>query len=127
MLHGVCSAVVSGGQNDEEVPTTGALTHYKGGGGGFSWHFNFAWEISRFKLTAKFPTGDSGFSANFSHTSSTHWGLWQGVIHSTGGLREISHGEIYHREFELARKSPPPLCGVHDFFFKNITSPNSKC
>ena len=23
-------------------------------GGGISWHFNFAWEISRFKLTAKF-------------------------------------------------------------------------
>ena len=24
------------------------------------------------------------------------------------GLREISHGEIYHRKFDLARKSPPP-------------------
>ena len=47
-------------------------------GGGVLWHFNFAWEISRFKLTAKFPTRNSGFSANFSHTSSTHCGLWRG-------------------------------------------------
>ena len=27
-----------------------------GEGGGFSWPFNFTWEISRFKLTAEFPT-----------------------------------------------------------------------
>ena len=54
------------------------------GGGGVSWHLNFAWEISRFKLTAKFPTRNSGFSANFSYTTSTHsthCGLWRGVIH----------------------------------------------
>ena len=49
------------------------------GGGEFSWHFNFAWEISRFKLTAKFPTRNSAFSANFSHTSSAH------CIHSAQG------------------------------------------
>ena len=42
------------------------------GGGGISWHFNFAWEISRFKLTAKFPARNSGFSAKFSYTTSTH-------------------------------------------------------
>ena len=42
------------------------------GGGNFRGTSNFAWEISRFKLTAKFPTRNSGFSANFSHTGSTH-------------------------------------------------------
>ena len=47
------------------------------GGGGISWHFNFAWESLRFKLTAKFPTRNSGSSANFSHTCSTHCGLWR--------------------------------------------------
>ena len=78
-------------------------------GAGVSWHFNFAREISRFKLTAKFPTRNSGFSAKFSHTSGAHCGLWRGVIHSTGGLREISHSEIYHREFDLARNPPLPL------------------
>ena len=78
---------------------------YRGGGG--SWHCNFAWEISRFKLTAKFPTRNSGFSANFSHIGGTHCGLWRLVIHSTRGLREISHSEIYHREFDLARNFPP--------------------
>ena len=26
------------------------------------------------------------------------------------GLCEISHGEIYHREFDLARNPPPPTC-----------------
>ena len=51
------------------------------GGGGFLWHFNFTWEILRFKLTMKFPTRNAGFSANFSHTSSTHCGLWRGVPH----------------------------------------------
>ena len=73
------------------------------GGGEFSWHFNFAWEIWRFKLTAKFPTRNSGFSVNFLHTSGTHCGLWRVVIHSTRGLREISHSEIYHHNFDLAR------------------------
>ena len=46
---------------------------------------------------------------SFSHTSGTHCGLWRGVIHSTGGLRDISHSEIYHREFDLVRDSPPGL------------------
>ena len=68
---------------------------------------NFAWEISCFKLTAKFPTRNSGFSANIWHISVTHCGLWRLVIHSTRGLREISHSNIYHRDFDLARKFPP--------------------
>ena len=54
-----------------------------GGGGG--WHFNFAREISGFKLTAKFRTQNSGFLANFSHTSSAHCGLLQGVPHKIQG------------------------------------------
>ena len=74
--------------------------HYRGWG--VSWHFNFVREISRFKLTAEFPARNSGFSANFSHTSGTHCGLWRVVIHSTRGLCEISHSEIYHRQFDLA-------------------------
>ena len=77
-------------------------------GGGISWHFNFAWEISRFKLTPKFPMRNSGFSANFSHTTSTRCGLWRGVPHKSRGVREISYSEIYHREFDLARNPPPP-------------------
>ena len=75
-------------------------------GGGGLWHFKFAWEISRFKLTMKFPTRNSGFSAKFSYTGGAHSGLWQGVIHSTRGLCKISHSEIYHRKFNLARKFP---------------------
>ena len=89
------------------------------GGRGISWHFNFAWGISRLKLTAKFPTRNSGFSANFSHTSSTHCGLWRGVIHSGGELREISHSEIYDHEFELAR-TPPPV-------YHNVSVSPSNC
>ena len=77
------------------------------GGGGVSWHFHFAREISRFKLNAKFRTQNSGFSANFSHTSGTHCGLWRVVIYSTRGLLEISHSEILHHEFDLARSFPP--------------------
>ena len=57
---------------------------YRGGRGAL-WHFNFAWEISRFKVTVKFPMRDSGFSANFSHTSSTHCGLWRGGPHKIQG------------------------------------------
>ena len=45
---------------------------YTRGGGGVSQHFNFAWEISRFNLTAKFPMRNSGCSVIFSHTSSTY-------------------------------------------------------
>ena len=56
-----------------------------GGGEKVSWHFNFAREISRFKLTAKFPTRNSGFSVNFSHASGTHCGPWRRVMHSTQG------------------------------------------
>ena len=67
------------------------------GGGGFRCTL-----ISRSKSTAKFPTRNSGFSANFSHTSGTHCGVWQVVIHSTRGLCEISH-----REFDSARNFPP--------------------
>ena len=78
-------------------------------GGRGSWHFNFAWGILRFKLTATFPTQSSGFSTNFSHTHGTHCGLWRGVIHSTRGLREI-----YHREFDLAQIPPPPLPALED-------------
>ena len=87
-----------------------------GRGGGFSQHFNFAWEISRFRLTVKFPMRNSGFSANFSHTSGAHCGLWRVVIHSTRGFREISHSEIYHREFDLVRNYAPscsiPRCTI---------------
>ena len=72
----------------------------------YPWHLNFAREILRFKLTAKFPTRNSGSSASFSHTSGARCGLWQGMIHSTRGLHEISHIEIYHRDFD----SPPPPC-----------------
>ena len=54
----------------------------KGGrGGAILWHFNVAWEISGFKLTAKFPAQNSGLSANLSYTTSiysTHCGLWRG-------------------------------------------------
>ena len=64
--------------------------------------------ISRFKLTAKFPTRNSGSSADFSHTRGTHCGLSRGVPHKIQGLREISHSEIYHREFDVARNPPPP-------------------
>ena len=73
-------------------------------GGGGLWHFTFVWAISRFKLTTKFPTRNSGFSANFWHTSGT---LWWVVIHSTRELCEISHTEIYHRECDLAQTFPP--------------------
>ena len=76
-------------------------------GGQISWHFNVVWEISRFKLTAQFPTRNSGSSANFSHTSATHCGLWRGVPLKIQGLRENSHSEIYLREFDLAQNPPP--------------------
>ena len=81
-------------------------------GGRISWHFNFTWEISRFKLTTKFPTRNPEFSSNFSHASSTHCGLWRGVIHSGGGLHKISHCEISHSEIDLAQ-TPPPLRRTH--------------
>ena len=99
-------------------------------GGGFSWQFDFAWELSRFKLTAKFPTRNSGFSANFWHSSGTHCGLWRVVIHSTRGLREISHSEIYHRDFDLARKFPSSCsfsscCGSSRYRAQELTVPGS--
>ena len=50
-------------------------------GGGWSWHFKFAWEISRFKLTAKFRVL-RGFLA---HPRYTRWGLWRGVPHKIPG------------------------------------------
>ena len=76
-----------------------------GGGGGFSWHFNFAWESLRFKLTTKFPTRNSGFSPNFSHTSGTHCGLWR-VIHLTGGPAKFPTAK-FNTAQHLARNFPP--------------------
>ena len=49
-------------QRGRTVRCARAVRKVQGGG---LWHFNLAWEISRFKLTAKFPTRNSGFSANF--------------------------------------------------------------
>ena len=63
---------------------------------------NFAFQTGGEISHAKFR-----FSADFSHTSGTHCGLWRVAIHSTRGLREISLSEIYHREFDMARKFPP--------------------
>ena len=84
----------------------GARSGLRGtGGGGFRGSFNFVWEISRFKLTAKFPTRKLRFSANFSHTSSTHRGLWSGVPHKIQGPPPA---KIYHCEFDPARTPPPP-------------------
>ena len=72
-----------------------SVTVYMGGGGDISWHFNFAWEISRFKLTAKFSTQNPGFSAKFSHTSSTRCGLWRGAPHKIpGALRNFPQRSI---------------------------------
>ena len=94
------------------------------GGGGVSWHFIFAWEISRFKLTAKFPTRNSVFSANFSHTSSTHCGVWRGGYHTkSGGLCEISLGNIYHPEHggdlsSVPVRDPPPPCPPHSLSYE---------
>ena len=49
--------------------------------GGMSWHFNFAWEISRFKLTAKFPTRNSGFSITIGPRNNA---MTSGVHHRHG-------------------------------------------
>ena len=73
------------------------------GGGGVSWHFNFAFQIDR-----GISHVNSGLSANFSHAGGTHCGLWRGVIHSTRGPREISHSEI-----DLAG-NPPCTCLLLD-------------
>ena len=44
-----------------------------------------------------------------------------GGVHSTGGLRDISHSAIYHREFDLARNPPPPpVHGLHFFCFRGL-------
>ena len=50
--------------------------------------------------------------------------------HKSRGLRKISHSEIYHREFDLARNSPPPLylrqCGEANRRRHRLTEPTTK-
>ena len=58
---------------------------YRGRGGDFRGTLISRGKFPRFKLTAKFPTRNSGFSANFWHPSGTHCGLWRGVPHKIQG------------------------------------------
>ena len=69
-------------------------------GGGVSWHLNFAWEISRFKWTAKFPTPNSGSFANFSHIL---WTLAGGTTPNPGAARNVPQRN------PPCAKPPPPL------------------
>ena len=63
---------------------------------------NFAFRMDREVSHATFRV----LRESLAHSQYTLWTLWRGVIHSTGGLREI-----YHREIDLARTPPPPrLC-----------------
>ena len=81
-------------------------------GGGVSWHFNFAWEISRFKLTAKFPTRNSGFSANFSYTGSTHCGLRRGQDPlNPGGSAKFPTAKFTIANLTWRKILPPPPVG----------------
>ena len=85
---------------------------YPGGGGGISWHFSFAWEISCFKLTVKFPKRNSGFSANFLPTSSTHCGLWRGVTtQHPGGSAKFPTAKFTTANLTW-RNAPPPPCSA---------------
>ena len=63
------------------------------GGGGIAWHFNFAWAISRFKLTAQFPPEIQG-SPRVSRTPAVH------IVDSGGGYHTKSRGSA---EFPTAK------------------------
>ena len=82
----------------------------RGGGGGISWHLNCTWEISRFKLTAKFPTRNSGSSANLSHTSGTRCGLWQGGggTQNPGGSAKLPTAKFTTANLIWRNPPPPP-------------------
>ena len=91
-------------------------------GGGISWRFNFTWEISRFKLTreishAKFRVlRNSGFSANFSQTSSTHCGLWRGGQTLTpGGSAKFPTAKFTTVNLTWREIPPPPGDAHVDF------------
>ena len=90
-------------------PRKGATTrrNVTRGGGFVALEFrlgNFAFqtyhEIShvKFRVHREFPA----------HQQYTLWTVAGGADSDSRGLREISHGEIYHRKFDLAR-NPPPL------------------
>ena len=78
------------------------------GGGGISWHFTFAWEISRFKLTAKFPMRNSGSSANFSHTL---WALAGGTTQNPGGSAKCPTAKFTTANLTWREIPPPPSRG----------------
>ena len=85
----------------------------QGRGAGVSWHFNFAWEISRFKLTAKFPTRNSGVLRD---TSSAHCGLWRGgTTQNPGGSAQFPTAKFTTANLTWREIPPPPpvrsLCG----------------
>ena len=90
------------------------------GGEGGSGAVKFVWEISRFKLAAQFPTRNPGASASGAWGSApprlqspTHHNISGSVreIYDTksGGLREISRSDTYHREFDLAPNPQPAV------------------
>ena len=87
-------SVPSGSRGHRHPHTWDAAFLLTGGGdfrGTLISHFNLIQGSPRISRTLAVHTVDSG----------------GGVIYSTRGLREISHGEIYHREFDLSRKFPP--------------------
>ena len=80
-----------------------------GGGGGISWPFASAWEILRVKLTAKFPTRNLEFSADFSHTSGTHlWTLAGGTTQNPGGSAILPTAKFATANLTWGQIPPPP-------------------
>ena len=81
------------------------------GGGGFRGTLTSRWKFPIGKWAAKFPTRNSGFFTNFSHTSSAHCGLRRGYhTENPGGSAKFSTANFTTANFLTWREIPPPPC-----------------
>ena len=76
-------------------------------GGGISWPLNFAWEISRFKLTAKFTL----LREFLAHQQYTLWTLAGGTTQNPGGSAKFFAAKFITANLTWHEPPPPPLSG----------------
>ena len=76
-------------------------------GGGISWHFTFAWGISRFKLTVQFPTAK--FRA--AHQQYTLWTLAGGTTQNPWAPQNHLEERLLDQAQVRASYTPPPFLG----------------